>query len=118
MGIACKAEVDLQTLRESSYYQLDTGLKMQCEADVAKLCEGVDEGREGHSLVLKCLVDHHSELAGPCQTEVSCRCEFGHMNRHQAAVEISISCFHDFEGSASPSAHVCWLLGMPWNALS
>jgi len=70
MGIACKAEVNLQTLRESSYYRLDTGLKMQCEADVAKLCEGIDEGQEGHALVLKCLVDHHSQLAGPCQTEV------------------------------------------------
>ncbi|GJP29711.1 hypothetical protein CLOM_g19337 [Closterium sp. NIES-68] len=71
MSVACRSEVDLQTARQSKYYKLDAALKQQCGEDVDRLCKVVDEGREGHALVLKCLADYHSDLSASCQTEVS-----------------------------------------------
>ena len=70
MSIACKAEVELQTLRQSSYYRMDTSLKQQCDFDVSKLCQGVDAEKEGHALVLKCLVAHQKDITAACHTEV------------------------------------------------
>ncbi|GJP32519.1 hypothetical protein CLOM_g17147 [Closterium sp. NIES-68] len=71
MSVACKAEVDLQTFRQSSYYKLDAALAEQCQGDVDALCRGIDEGKEGHSLVLQCLVDHQANLTGRCLTETA-----------------------------------------------
>ncbi|CAI7816275.1 unnamed protein product [Closterium sp. NIES-53] len=71
MSVACKAEVDLQTFRHASYYKLDSALAEQCEGDVDSLCKGVDEGKEAHSLVLQCLVQHQENLSGKCLTETA-----------------------------------------------
>ncbi|CAI7795594.1 unnamed protein product [Closterium sp. NIES-54] len=70
MSVACRSEVDLQTTRQSKYYKLDAAVKQQCGEDVERLCKVVDEGREGHALVLKCLVDYQSDLSASCHTEV------------------------------------------------
>jgi len=111
MGIACKAEVDLQTLRESSYYRLDTGLKMQCEADVSEAVPGRGRGPGGHALVLKCLVDHHAQLAGPCQTEVCLKNELGIpgvscKNEILASYWLLLPCC---KGALLPLVHGSWL---------
>ncbi|CAI5467231.1 unnamed protein product [Closterium sp. Yama58-4] len=71
MSVACKAEVDLQTFRHASYYKLDSALAEQCEGDVDSYCKGVDEGKEAHSLVLQCLVNHQGNLSGKCLTETA-----------------------------------------------
>ncbi|CAI5490371.1 unnamed protein product [Closterium sp. Naga37s-1] len=71
MSVACKAEVDLQTFRHASYYKLDSALAEQCEGDVDSFCKGVDEGKEAHSLVLQCLVQHQENLSGKCLTETA-----------------------------------------------
>ncbi|CAI5958736.1 unnamed protein product, partial [Closterium sp. NIES-64] len=71
MSVACRSEVDLQTTRQSKYYKLDAAVKQQCGEDVERLCKVVDEGREGHALVLKCLVDYQSDLSASCHTEVA-----------------------------------------------
>ena len=70
MSVACRAEVELQTARETEDYRMDSMLMSQCEADVSKSCAGVEDGEEGHGLVLKCLVDNHKDLSASCQTEV------------------------------------------------
>ena len=49
---------------------MDTSLKQQCDFDVSKLCQGVDAEKEGHALVLKCLVAHQKDITAACHTEV------------------------------------------------
>lgn len=71
MGAACKGEVNLQELRHASNYRLDVRVRTECAADVEKFCKDADAGDEGHALVLKCMVQHNSELTSSCQTEVS-----------------------------------------------
>ena len=70
MSVACRAEVELQTARETEDFRMDSMLTSQCDADISKTCAGVEEGEEGHGLVLKCLVDNHKDLSASCQTEV------------------------------------------------
>eukprot|EP00271_Cylindrocystis_brebissonii_P009749 TRINITY_DN2493_c0_g1_i1.p1 TRINITY_DN2493_c0_g1~~TRINITY_DN2493_c0_g1_i1.p1 ORF type:complete len:1041 (-),score=222.27 TRINITY_DN2493_c0_g1_i1:278-3400(-) len=71
MGAACKGEVNLQEVRHAANYRLDVRLRNECEEDVQSLCAGVDEGQEGHALVLKCFVNKYKKLSASCATEVS-----------------------------------------------
>eukprot|EP00897_Mesotaenium_endlicherianum_P000593 jgi/Mesen1/10534/ME000083S10041 len=72
MGAACKGEVNLQEARHSSNYRLDVRVRKECEADLETVgCKNVDEGNEGHALVLRCMVSKFKKLSASCQTEVS-----------------------------------------------
>ena len=70
MSAACKSQVNLQEARQASNYRLDVSLRKECAADVEGHCARVDEGREGHALVLKCLIGKYPNLTSPCQSEV------------------------------------------------
>ena len=70
MSAACKSQVNLQEARQASNYRLDVSLRRECAADVAGHCAKVDEGREGHALVLKCLIGKYPNLTNTCQSEV------------------------------------------------
>ncbi|GJP36222.1 hypothetical protein CLOM_g20753, partial [Closterium sp. NIES-68] len=71
MGAACKGEVNLQEARQAGNYRLDVRMRKECEGDVKQHCDGADEGKEGHAVVLKCMVDNFKSLAPTCQSEVA-----------------------------------------------
>eukprot|EP00475_Leptophrys_vorax_P034698 TRINITY_DN5634_c2_g2_i3.p1 TRINITY_DN5634_c2_g2~~TRINITY_DN5634_c2_g2_i3.p1 ORF type:complete len:518 (-),score=31.75 TRINITY_DN5634_c2_g2_i3:238-1623(-) len=73
MAVACRAEVELQTTRESEYFREDLSLSLQCDADVQRLCasEEARAAEEGDGVVIACLVQHFDSLGGTCQSEVS-----------------------------------------------
>ncbi|CAI5512031.1 unnamed protein product [Closterium sp. Naga37s-1] len=81
MSVACRAEVDLQTMRQSQYYRTDIALQLQCDADVADKCSEVDEAAEmsmgeqetegDYGPILRCLLQSFQTLKPACQSEVT-----------------------------------------------
>ncbi|CAI5474497.1 unnamed protein product [Closterium sp. Yama58-4] len=81
MSVACRAEVDLQTMRQSQYYRTDIALQLQCDADVADKCSEVDEAAEmsmgeeteegDYGPILRCLLQSYQTLKPACQSEVT-----------------------------------------------
>ncbi|CAI5986739.1 unnamed protein product [Closterium sp. NIES-65] len=72
MGVACRSEVALQTVRESQFYLADVALALQCQVDIAKTCSAAaNSTADGDGEVIACLVQHYDGLSGKCQTEVA-----------------------------------------------
>ncbi|CAI5529290.1 unnamed protein product, partial [Closterium sp. Naga37s-1] len=81
MSVVCRAEVDLQTMRQSQYYRTDIALQLQCDADVADKCSEVDEAAEmsmgdqeaegDYGPILRCLLQSYQTLKPACQSEVT-----------------------------------------------
>ncbi|CAI5492080.1 unnamed protein product [Closterium sp. Naga37s-1] len=81
MSVACRAEVDLQTMRQSQYYRTDIALQLQCDADVEEKCSEVDEAAEmsmgdqeaegDYGPILRCLLQSYQTLKPACQSEVT-----------------------------------------------
>ncbi|CAI5528209.1 unnamed protein product [Closterium sp. Naga37s-1] len=72
MGVACRSEVALQTVRESQFYLADVALALQCRMDIAKTCSAAaNSTADGDGEVIACLVQHYDGLSGKCQTEVA-----------------------------------------------
>ncbi|GJP67904.1 hypothetical protein CLOP_g24662, partial [Closterium sp. NIES-67] len=72
MGVACRSEVELATVRESQFYEGDVALALQCHTDIATSCsDAANSEADGDGEVIACLAQHYDGLTGKCQTEVS-----------------------------------------------
>eukprot|EP00475_Leptophrys_vorax_P034699 TRINITY_DN5634_c2_g2_i4.p1 TRINITY_DN5634_c2_g2~~TRINITY_DN5634_c2_g2_i4.p1 ORF type:complete len:508 (-),score=34.65 TRINITY_DN5634_c2_g2_i4:130-1485(-) len=73
MSVGCRAEVDLQTMRQSQYYRTDIALALQCDEDVEKNCADVEDGDgEGDfGPTVMCLLDKYAALKAGCQSELA-----------------------------------------------
>ncbi|CAI7856614.1 unnamed protein product [Closterium sp. NIES-53] len=85
MGAACQGEVNLQVARKAANYRLDVRLREECAGDLKQYCEGKDAGKEGHAVVLNCMVDNFKSLAPSCQGEVSYVVRMALFQYHRAA---------------------------------